>query len=55
MLVLARKIGQRVLIGDDIVITVVNVSARGEVRMGIEAPDSMLILREELKESGYED
>lgn len=50
MLVLARKLGQRILIGDDITISVVSVSIKGEVRLGIEAPDDVLILREELKE-----
>jgi carbon storage regulator len=54
MLVLARKIGQKIFIGDDIEITVVSVTARGEVRLGIEAPSNLLILREELKEDGYE-
>ncbi|HEX8200570.1 MAG TPA: carbon storage regulator [Isosphaeraceae bacterium] len=47
MLVLSRKIGQRVKIGDGIVVTVV--AARGaHVRVGVEAPHDVTILREEL-------
>jgi carbon storage regulator len=47
MLVLSRKIGQRIAIGGGIVITVV--TARGsQVRLGIEAPRDVAILREEL-------
>ncbi len=47
MLVLSRKHGQRILIGDDIVITVVRIS-RDKVRIGIDAPRYVLILREEV-------
>ena len=47
MLVLSRKINQRIYIGDDITITVCEVD-RGKVRIGIEAPRGMPIFREEL-------
>jgi carbon storage regulator len=47
MLVLSRKSGQRVLIGDQISITIVKVS-NGGVRIGIEAPAELPIIREEL-------
>ena len=47
MLVLSRKVGERILIGDDIAITVVRV-AQGAVRIGIEAPRSLEVLREEI-------
>ena len=47
MLVLSRKIGQRILIGDDIVITVVRVSG-DKCRIGIDAPKVVPIVREEL-------
>jgi carbon storage regulator len=49
MLVLSRKPGQRTLIGDSIVVTVIEVSP-GRVRLGIEAPTGVRILREELIE-----
>ena len=49
MLVLTRKIGQVINIGDDIKIMVIDV--RGDqVRLGIEAPRSIPIFREELLE-----
>jgi carbon storage regulator len=47
MLVLSRKLNESIVIGGDIEITVV--SLRGNhVRLGITAPDSVGILREEL-------
>ncbi|MFD3444985.1 carbon storage regulator CsrA [Microbacteriaceae bacterium 4G12] len=47
MLVLTRKAGERVLIGDDIVITVLD--ARGDgIRIGIDAPRGVTIQREEV-------
>jgi carbon storage regulator len=48
MLVLSRKVGERILIGDDIRITVVRVSGGG-VRIGVEAPAEKVVVREELK------
>lgn len=50
MLVLSRKESEKVLLGDDIVLTIVRLSG-DRVRLGIEAPSDMLILREELDES----
>jgi len=47
MLVLSRKAGERILIGDKIAITVVRI-APGVVRIGVDAPDGLPILREEL-------
>jgi len=49
MLVLSRKVGQRVLIGDNISVTVVRLSGGG-VRLGIDAPPEMAVIRQELKE-----
>ena len=48
MLVLARKVGEKILIGDNISVTVVRI-APGVVRIGIEAPNEMPILREEIQ------
>ena len=48
MLVLSRKIGERIWIGDKISVTVVRV-AGGGVRLGIEAPEDLTVVREELK------
>ena len=47
MLVVSRKPGERILIGDKIAITVVKV-ASGAVRLGVEAPAEMAVMREEL-------
>lgn len=44
MLVLSRKIGERIKIGDDIYVTVVG-HRYGQVRIGIEAPPSVDISR----------
>lgn len=49
MLVLSRKVGERILIGNDITITVVRM-AQGVVRIGVEAPSDTPIVREEIKE-----
>lgn len=48
MLVLTRKEGQRILIGDDIEITVVRISPSA-VRIGVEAPKSCKIVRQEVE------
>ncbi|MEO8495371.1 MAG: carbon storage regulator [Planctomycetota bacterium] len=47
MLVLSRKERERIRLGDSIVLTIVRVSG-DRVRLGIEAPADMLVLREEL-------
>jgi len=54
MLVLTRKNDEAIRIGDDIVIRVVAIE-KGAVRLGIEAPRSMTILREELIEAVTEE
>jgi len=47
MLVLTRKPGERLVIGDNIVLTVISVR-NGQVRLGLEAPRDVPIRREEL-------
>ena len=47
MLVLSRKPGERVLIGETITVTVVRIGPN-TVRLGIDAPREMNIVREEL-------
>lgn len=49
MLVLSRRESERIRLGDSIVITVVRV-AGDRVRLGIEAPADVLVLRGELEE-----
>ncbi|MEX2172689.1 MAG: carbon storage regulator [Pirellulales bacterium] len=48
MLVLSRKESQRIRLGDSIVLTIVKI-AGDKVRVGIEAPDNVLVLRDELQ------
>ena len=48
MLVLTRKVGQRIRIGDDVVITLVRIQG-DKVRVGIEAPRDVAIHREEVR------
>lgn len=47
MLVLGRRKGQRIKIGEDIFLTIVNV-VDGLVRIGFEAPSEIIIDREEI-------
>ena len=47
MLVLSRKESEKIKLGSYIVLTIVRVSG-DRVRLGIEAPAEMLIIREEL-------
>jgi carbon storage regulator len=48
MLVLSRKVGERIWIGDEISVTVVRI-AGGGVRLGIDAPAHLAVVREELR------
>ena len=47
MLVLSRKPGEKILIGENVTITIVRIGPN-TVRLGIEAPRDMNIVREEL-------
>lgn len=47
MLVLSRKAGERIIIGDDVTVTIVRIGPN-TVRVGIDAPRDMNIVREEL-------
>lgn len=48
MLVLSRKVGQEIVIGDNVRITITKISGN-RVTLGIEAPDHVRILRGELE------
>ncbi|KIM11217.1 MAG: hypothetical protein KU37_06115 [Sulfuricurvum sp. PC08-66] len=48
MLILSRKIDEAILLGSDIRIKVISID-KGVVKLGIDAPNSVSILREELK------
>jgi carbon storage regulator len=47
MLVLSRKLGEKIYISDNICITIVDID-RGKIRLGIEAPRDVPIFRQEL-------
>jgi carbon storage regulator len=49
MLVLSRRWGQEILIGDDIRVKVTKIE-KGVVKLGIEAPKHIYIMRKELLE-----
>lgn len=48
MLILQRKLGESLLIGDNIQVTVVSIDSGGRVRLAIDAPKTYAILRSEL-------
>lgn len=50
MLVLSRRVGERLVIGDNIVITVIDVRSDG-VRIGIDAPREVRVNRAEVLEA----
>jgi carbon storage regulator len=50
MLVLSRRVGEKIVIGDNIVITVVDAKSE-TVRIGIEAPRDIQINRAEVRET----
>ena len=50
MLVLSRKVGQQICIGDEITVTFIRVNSDGSVRLGINAPKDVTIYRKEIQE-----
>jgi len=49
MLVLARKLDESIVIGDDITVKIISID-KGVVKIGIDAPSDVAILRSELVE-----
>jgi carbon storage regulator len=47
MLVLSRRIGETLMVGDDVAITFLNVN-RNQIKIGIEAPKDIAIHRKEI-------
>ncbi len=47
MLILSRKMGESIHVGDSVIVTVLGV-ARGQVKLGIEAPRELAVHREEV-------
>lgn len=50
MLILTRKVGESIVIGDDIVVKVVE-TGKNSIRIGIDAPREISVLRQEVFES----
>ncbi len=48
MLVLSRRRDERIIIADNIIVTYLGVNEYGNAKIGIEAPDAVRIVREEL-------
>ena len=51
MLVLSRKEGESLVIGEEISITILSVEPGGQVNIGISAPKEVLVLRSELQKA----
>ena len=49
MLVLTRRIGEKIIIGDNVTVSVLGVNGH-QVRIGIEAPREVRVNREEIHE-----
>ena len=47
MLILTRKIGEGIILGDDIRISILEIRGK-QIRIGIEAPQNVVVLREEI-------
>lgn len=47
MLILSRRVGECITIGNDIVVKIVEISGN-QIRLGIEAPREVRVLREEV-------
>ncbi|MCI5830250.1 MAG: carbon storage regulator CsrA [Treponema sp.] len=47
MLILSRKIDQKICIGNDIVLTIIDVKG-DQVKIGVEAPNSVKVYRQEV-------
>lgn len=53
MLVLSRRVGERIQLGDQITITLVKINGNA-VRLGIDAPPDMSVVRQELVDRAAE-
>ena len=54
MLILSRRVGEKIIIGDNIHLTVVAIRGN-QIRLGFSAPESVSIYRQELASAATED
>ena len=54
MLILSRRVGESIVIGQDIVIKVLDVQGQ-KVQLGVEAPKEVKVLRPELRDAGTDE
>ena len=54
MLILSRRVGESIIIGQDIVIKVLDVQGQ-KVQLGVEAPKDVKVLRPELRDAGSDE
>jgi carbon storage regulator len=50
MLIVTRRIGERIMIGSEVTVTVLGVKGNNQVRLGVDAPKSVPVHREEIFE-----
>ena len=50
MLILTRRVGESIMIGDEIKVTVLHNQRSNQIRLGIEAPKELAVHREEIYE-----
>ncbi len=49
-MILTRRIGESIVIGDDIVVTVQSIKGASQVQIGIDAPNDVRVDRQEVRE-----
>ncbi|HEY6131824.1 MAG TPA: carbon storage regulator CsrA [Halioglobus sp.] len=48
MLILTRRVGESITIGDNVTVTIMNVQRNQGVRIGVDAPKEVAVHREEI-------
>lgn len=48
MLILTRRVGESIVIGDNVSIRILEINSRTQIRIGIDAPKEITVHREEI-------